>query len=609
MREAATAWATWLGCVALACSTSDSPPYGARDTAARDAGKHARDAAAEGGADDRDGAEPAMHYGSVRGRIDGVSAQDSRAGVVTAETTSQALASNYFFLDKVPSADELSLFARIPGYSLGHARLRVQEARTTSALLAVTKLQSQTLADPGLEQTFSFGPPSARHSVSLPKAALVTSYGTAPQGEISLSAAALDAGDAPAGMWVEANGKRYRFRAFAIAELHAAQPGAALVLEQKATLSLSLATTDARALQVYRFDETAGLWREYALADQALATHTLSVTIDAFGIYAAGQALDALGCVALSIVDSTGQPAANAAVRYADERSSEGTQVWTDASGRACLPASGMATLNFASLALVGEQVESSSGKLQSGDAPQSCGPDCADGGVSMASPAAVRCVRGQIAPNGADTPIAVWAGQASGPEASAGQALPGQAFCVEIGAETQLRFAGGLRCGEPRAVPIATAASSCGQSGCLDLGTIQCCADVEYCGNAVDDDCDQRVDEGCTCGNADCTGPRAAHGNADFCCTDTQLCGLRDRSNAVDTSHCFDIQTKFHASSMCPDEVLDLGQGKQGVKGCCRADRRCGLELPPADCLPREDAKYFVIAGTPALAATSCSD
>jgi hypothetical protein len=268
-----------------------------------------------------------------------------------------------------------------------------------------------------------------------------------------------------------------------------------------------------------------------------------------------------------------------------------------------------MATLNFSSLALVGEQVESSSGKLQSGEAPQSCGPDCADGGVSMASPAAVRCVRGQIAPNGASTPIAVWASRASGPEASAGQALPGQTFCVEIAAETQLRFAGSLRCGEPRALPVATAAASCGQSGCLDLGTIQCCADVEYCGNAVDDDCDERVDEGCTCGNADCTGPRASHGNADFCCTDAQLCGLRDRSNAVDKSHCFDIQTKFHASSMCPDEVLDLGQGKQGITGCCRADRRCGLTLAPADCLPREDARYFVIAGTPALAAMSCSD
>jgi hypothetical protein len=610
MRDAATAWlATWLCCLALACSTSDSLPseVTARDAGVRaDAGKRPRDAAAGGGADDRDAGGQA--HGSVRGRIDGPSAQDARSGVVIAEMLSQRLGSNYFFLDHVPSGAERSLFARIPGYSLGQARLRVDEGRTTALLLAVTRMESQPISDPKAEHTFLFGPASARHGLHIPKAALVTSYGTQPDGLTSFSAAALGAESAPAGMWVDDGGKRYRFRSFAMVELRAAQPGAALALTQKATLRLSLAASDAAQLQIYRFDESAGLWRPYAQADQDLATHTLSVAIDGFGIYAAGQALDRLSCVALSVADGTSHAVANAAVRYADAQGSEGTQVWTDESGRACLPASSRSALSFSTLALVGEQVESSSGKLQSGDAPQSCGAECADGGVSMITPAAVRCVRGQIAPNGAETAVALWAGSAAGPEQSAGEAMPGQAFCVDIGAETQLRFGGALRCGEPRPLPAAQAAASCGQNSCLELGTIQCCADVEYCGNAVDDDCDQKVDEGCQCGSADCTAPRAAHGNADFCCTDNQRCGLRDRENALDKNHCFDIQTKARDdSNQCPDEVLDLGKGKQGVAGCCRADQRCGLQLPPADCLPREDAKYFVLAGTPALAAKSC--
>jgi hypothetical protein len=608
MREAATAWlATWLVCLAPACSASDALPGAAmRDASVRaDAGKHPRDAAADGGADERDaGAAP---YGSVRGHIAGLSAQDARNGVVIAETRSQTLGSDYFFLDRVPSGADVSLVARIPGYSLGSARLRVDEGRTTALLLAVTALPAQPIGDPKAEQTFLFGPASARHGLRIPKGALVTSYGTQPDAALSFSAAALNAESAPAGMWVEDAGQRYRFRSFAMVELRAAQPGAALALAQKATLSLSLAATDAAQLQVYRFDEGAGLWHPYARGDQDLASHTLSVAIDGFGIYAAGQALEQLGCVTLSVADSAGRAGANAAVRYADAQGSEGTQVWTDESGHACLPASSGSMLNFSTLALVGEQVESSSGKLQSGDAPQSCGTACADGGVSTLSPAAVRCVRGQIAPNGAETAVAFWAGSSDGQEQSAGQAMPGQAFCLDIGAETQLRFAGALRCGEPRALPVAQAAASCGQSACLELGTIQCCADVEYCGNALDDDCDQRIDEGCLCGGADCTGPRAAHGNADYCCTDAKLCGLRDRFNAVDKDHCFDIQTKARDSDECPDEVLDLGKGKQGVTGCCRADQRCGLELPPADCLPREDAHYFVLAGTPALAAKSC--
>jgi hypothetical protein len=608
MREAATAWlATWLVCSALACS-SDAPPGAATPDASvrADAGKHPRDAAAEGGADDRDaGAAP---HGSVRGRIDGLSAQDARNGVVIGAGRSQTLGSNYFFLDRVPSSADLSLVARIPGYSLGAARLRVDEGRTTPLLLAVTALESQPIGDPKAEQTLIFGPASARHSLRIPKGALVTSYGSQPDAAVSFSAAALSAESAPAGMWVDDAGKRYRFRSFAMVQLRAAQPGAALALTQRATLSLSLAATDSAQLQVYRFDEGAGLWHPYTRGDQDLATHTLSVAIDGFGIYAAGQALEQLGCVTLSVADGAGHAGANAAVRFADAQGSEGTQLWADASGRVCLPASSGSMLNFATFALLGDQVESSSGTLQSGAAPESCGDACADGGVSTLSPAALRCVRGQIAPNGAETPVAFWAGGAGGQEQSAGQAMPGQAFCLDIGAETQLRFAGALSCGEPRALPVAQAAASCGQSACLELGTIQCCADVEYCGNALDDDCDQRVDEGCLCGGADCTGPRAAHGNADFCCTDNKLCGLRDRENAIDKDHCFDIQTKARDDSEeCPDEVLDLGKGKQGVAGCCRADQRCGLELPPADCLPREDAKYFVLAGTPALAAKSC--
>jgi hypothetical protein len=205
---------------------------------------------------------------------------------------------------------------------------------------------------------------------------------------------------------------------------------------------------------------------------------------------------------------------------------------------------------------------------------------------------------------------VALWAGNESGAEAKAGQVYPGDDFCVDVSTETQLRFASTLRCGETLVLPRGDdVAASCGQDGCLDLGTITCCADTETCGNSVDDDCDQQVDEGCRCGSNDCSGTRATRSGGDYCCTDDGLCGMRDRINKIDKNRCFDLQTKSRPdTAQCSDEVLDLGSGKQAVLGCCRADQRCGLKIPPLECAARADAKYFVTSDTLAVSDKSCA-
>jgi hypothetical protein len=560
--------------------------------------------------DDTDAGAALGPRGGVRGRVDGVDAADSRSGVVSVAGSSRALGSSYFTLDEVPAGAAVSVFVRVPGYSLGHAQVAIQEDRTTAVLLEVVKLTTQAVADPNAEQQLTFGPEEARHTLGLPKGALVPVYGTAPGGAATFAAAALNAKNAPGGMWVEDGGTRFRFRSLAMVELRAAQPGAALSLKLDANLTLHIANSSQAKLQVYRFDESTGVWLKHALADHDAATRSLSVSIARFGVYAVGEPLTQLGCVSLGVTDGAGKGVPGAALRYSDEAGTEGTQVWTDESGRACLPASTGAMLTYAALGQATQRLLSSAGQLTSSSAAASCGAECADGGLSIASPAPVRCVRGQIAANGVNASVALWTGGASGTETKAGQVYPGHDFCVDISTESQIRFASTLRCGEPRPLPRGDdVAASCGQDGCLDLGTINCCADSETCGNSIDDDCDQRVDEGCRCGSNDCAAARATRSGGDYCCTDEGLCGMRDRINKVDKNRCFDLQTKSRPdSTQCGDEVLDLGSGKQAVPGCCRADQHCGLKLQPLECAARADAKYFVASDAPALADKTCA-
>lgn len=596
MRGLASCVGLWL--LAGACSSNGVPSRKATDA---DVPTAKPDAATQ----------VAMPTGTVRGRVDGLRTGDGPAGVVSAGGISRALGTTgYFMLEAVPAANEVGLFVRVPGYSLGQLQISVLDGRVRMALLEVVPFVNQVVPDPHAAQQLEFGNATQTHRVMLPADALAPVHGGALQGRPSLHAASLDARSAPGAMWVEDGSNRSRFRAFAMVELRASQPGAALTLLSAAQLRLRVADTAPSKLDVYRFDEDAGVWRTYAVADHDSSQHTVSVTVEQFGIYAAGQALAETGCVSFGLSDDQGQMLADAAIRFADTLAREGSELWTDGSGRACLPAAPDLPLRYTALAQSGTRVLGHNAELTTGSGPASCGASCADAGTRALVAQPVRCVRGEIASNGDNASITLWTSAAGSEEARAGQVYPGQHFCVDIGEESRLRFDSTLDCGEARELPSSAEAISCGQAGCAELGTIQCCADQETCGNVADDDCDQRVDEGCRCGSNDCSAERpATRGNADICCTETGLCGIRDRANKLDANHCFDAQTEARLDAkQCRDEVLDLGSGKQSVQGCCRADQRCGLRISPLSCVSREDAKYFTTASSPALSALACT-
>jgi len=581
-------------------------------TASHDAALDARtqNAGHQSLANKRDGGtqSAAAPRGNLRGRIAGLAATDSVNGVLSAGAESRAFSGNYFALDRVPSGPQVSVSARIPGYSLGQAVVSVESERTTLVLLGVVKLRAVSIADLSAEQRLSFGSDDARHTLALPPDGLAGVTG-AVHGAATFLGGVLAANSAPGGMWVQDAGTRFRFRSLAMVELRALQPGAALVLSRTAQLTLHVASGAAPQLQVYRFDEALGVWQKYALADHDAATHMLNVSIEQFGVYAAGEPLTQLGCAALNITDPSGEPLSRAAIGFADEQGSEGTLVWSDDSGHACLAASAGAPLSYTVLAQAGQELRLGTGNLVGSSAAASCGAGCADAGTHVPGIAPVGCVRGRIAANGAAASVTLWTSAVAGAEANAGRLYPGGEFCLEVSDVTRLRFASTLDCGEPRTFSAGASGASCAGGECVDLGTIQCCADAESCADGVDDDCDQRVDEGCQCGSNDCSAARAARLGADYCCTDTALCGTRDRANKLDKSHCFDSQTKARPDAAeCGNEVVDLGSGKQALSGCCRADQRCGLKISPFECVAREESKYFVVGTAAPPAAKSCT-
>jgi hypothetical protein len=358
----------------------------------------------------------------------------------------------------------------------------------------------------------------------------------------------------------------------------------------------------------YRFDELTGLWLSLPAASLNAGANQLELSIEQLGIYAAGEPLPELACAGVRLTDGDGKGLSGAALRFRDSAGQEGSIGWTDGDGRACLPASPDRELEFESFAQSAGQLLAGRGQLSVGPAAASCGPGCVDAGERATDPLPLHCVSGRLAASGSRAPVELWLSGDKRPESRAATLKPGEAFCLDLIGEDRLRLASNLRCAQPPPLTAAGDSRGCGLPGCLDLGTIQCCAEIESCGDGYDDDCDQRVDEGCQCGDADCAGARAAHSGGDFCCTDGGSCGLRDRDNPRDAAHCYDVQLGArNDAEQCGDEILDLGKGKQAVPGCCRPDQRCGLRIPPTDCVAREDSGLLLADGAPTLAAKSC--
>jgi hypothetical protein len=478
----------------------------------------------------------------------------------------------------------------------------------TNVTLRLATLQSEVLAMPGEAQTWPLGDLGAQGSITFPETSLRTVYDTAVAGDVLIQSALLSPSTAPGALSArDQDGTLVDLELFGIFELRILQPTAQLVLAKPATLSFQVdAGPEARELTIYRFDESSALYVQHSQGTYDPATQRVSFEVEASGVYAAAQPITENSCAKLTLEDAQGTALPHAAVRYASTR--RGKLVWTDEAGTACVegePNTSLLLTAFARSEAGGLVVveDTLTGALPEG--ASTCSEDqCLEVGVVTAQPVEGYCVRGMIAANVDGATVAV---ETSGSEGALDTLKAGDPFCFDLTAPTSLTFFGQLDC-DPIDVSAAPIANTCGEDSCLDVGTVKCCGSSDQCGNQLDDDCDDTVDEGCSCGGTTCTEALEPSASLDgFCCTQDDKCGAR----LPEGTQCFEVGAPGYYIPPpldCPSETLSTTTGSVSLAGCCRDDSRCGyydIQYNLFGCIPHEESQAFWSLTNPSLGST----
>ncbi len=594
-----------------ACSglRSGGPTHATPD-AGRDAGTLPDASVAERGTDASTGTDASLPSadaprGKVRGVVYGVALQDLAGVRVNAGGRSTTPGdSGFFFLDDALAGAHANVFARVTGYSLGHASVPVRAGETTNVILQLTPLTRAPIAAPTVRQSVSLGATAGEGTLSLTPGTLQTVYGTDVVGKAVMDSATLGSDVAPSDMLVEKNGARERFARLGMVELHVRQPTAELMLVKPA--NLTFAVNKPRDLQknvaVYRFDESAGVFREHASVAYDAKQQAVTISISTFGIYAAAEPLADASCAKIIVTDSADAPIPQAALVFANER--EAMQLQADAAGHACLAVTLAQSFHYRAFGRTAAglvEVLAPSPSMAP-DTVLACGSvSCADLGRAHGLVAQAACLRGTIARTAVPTDVAA-SFDATNP---LHRLRTGESFCIDALAPAQIMFtANDLDCGAPVSIATQDAAGTCGEDSCVDLGTITCCSTRDSCDNGLDDDCDGKVDEGCDCANTACAKPRAkTPPSGSSCCTSDHLCGQR----APGRSTCFEDEAVSKTTSACPSEMITSTLRTAMLAGCCRMDGRCGVLDVDFACVAREDAKTLFQLAAP-LSAMACT-
>jgi hypothetical protein len=394
--------------------------------------------------------------------------------------------------------------------------------------------------------------------------------------DATLLAAPEEAASVPAGMMARVEGELLPVAGVLAFELRVAQGTTELALLADATVQIpwsgSAPGIDSQQLVLYYFDAKEGALVPRGTLDLSEALN-LRATIDRLGHWLIGSHGAPAHC-ARAEVHSEGTPLPRAGIVLTRTGAFSAARVEADASGSGCalMPLGG--ELHARALGKVGEQLISADGSVASSAAPAVCDAACAPA-LLQGVPLSLGCVTGQLS-----IPwLGTYDAQASVYDAlgTRSVAIPANgAFCVEVraGAEITLSSDPTMTCtngGVLTASAPAVIAGSCGD------------AQLEQCSSFTgDDDCDGTVDEGCSCGGADCTW----NASIDRCCAADGHCGER----ATFTGECVGLES-FGIPIGCPSVDVPVDEGGTTLAtGCCRSNGECGLMWGTRGCVAAAD-------------------
>lgn len=562
---------------------------------------------------------------TARIRVLVVSTGDTHVPLVAASASAGGKAvslgdSGFGLIDEVYGKDSADVLVRAMDCTEGRARVPIRAGETSFVVIMLADMQSAKIEDlakgdkiEGTEQIpdssvdagFVIKPAV---TLDLPADALVAPWGAAASGGGTFTYVLLDdpeqAAVVPNGTSALAkDGSRVELQLRALFEVHVAQGGTPFALTKPAGVDVPLAAetvtttagggaadagAGAGSDRLYWLDpSTGGFVARDAITETDGVAHG---SIDHFGLWAIGRPATGLGCVHGQVLDGTGAGLPFAVLRVTQDAGLGSQLLWTDASGNYCVEGTSGSTRTIFG---VGSSAASGLMRIDSpigaaivpANAPAPlCGGDasaCAVDGAITAMSYGLRCVQGMIEETAWGVSWSAVPTTATESGGAGGNIESGKPFCIEVPGDSMLSFitASGT-CGDMVAIPAGTA-QLCDDSptDCVDLGTLKCCDAQESCGDSKDNDCDDMVDEGCTCGSTTCL-----LGN-DICCTAADACGL----HAPQTKKCLAPDTTGFANGMCPDATFD------GVPltGCCRSDMRCGVTDGQFGfgCVAREDA------------------
>ncbi|MDH5675122.1 MAG: carboxypeptidase-like regulatory domain-containing protein [Myxococcales bacterium] len=521
-------------------------------------------------------------------------------------------ADGYAFIEEVRAVDDALVSAQAFSFTRAMVRVPLRSSETSHALLMLTPRSFRwldpvdaPLSYPGLLEDGGVND-VGMDGVQLGAAAEALQYpwGEPARGNARLSYALIEepqqAGAIPGQMLALVDGSLQPLWARAGIEVRAFQGNSELVLGAELTVEFPVPRLDAAqqalepALSLYHFDEAQGAFVERGTL--GFDGEVAALGIDAFGHWLIAGPAGTGRCVAGRVLDAAGSGLGHAAVIAVHEGLLAASYAHSDAAGDYCASQPEIGSSQLFSMGY-GALGPAAGVATAAPSAAASCGgSDCMSVDLESMTSELI-CARGVVdSPLGPLNIRAIEDGE--GASIPVDQVAAGVPFCVPVAVGAQLVFTGsGVKCGEPRTV--GAGAGLCGLDGCADLGTVQCCLIDETCGDDSDDDCDGRVDEGCSCGTEVC--PEIQPGR---CCSDLGRCTRR----SAETDHCLDVFTAYGVNPSCPVEQIPLVDSSFTVivNGCCTLAGTCGLADSYYGCIPREQAHLRWSLDTP-LTTVSC--
>jgi hypothetical protein len=499
------------------------------------------------------------------------------------------------------------------GYTIGHARVPVRADASSAVIIHLARSYTSEpvpdIAAAGEAQVHeppmlpppempdaAIEMPATLLTLSFEAASFETAWGEPAKGLAIVRGALLhaleDAAAAPGALIAFVDDARVPLAAHLTFEVPALQGATDLAPVKPLTVRFAwpegrVPAEDAE-LAVFRFDPERG-----AFVAEGTLTRTAEgaeLSVEKLGHFAIGTLATTTRCVQVEVRGSGG-PLADAGVLARGATGFSLARATSGAGGSTCvaLPAESEAVV-LGALANTSDGLVQALGAEEALAAPAMLGAACdatACPRVELVTETPnVTCVRGELsAPRDVSWSV-TW--QHLGLSGGSPAALLNGPFCVASYADAMLTFSGYGPAGSCTVTRMAASSNRlCGDEGCTDLGTIECCVERELCDDlAVDDDCDGMVDEGCSCGGSTC--PFTTLPN---CCTAAGACG----ATSPYTDACIGNNYLATDTAACPSATVPFGNGDvYTAYGCCSvATMECGLRSPDADfgCVVPADA------------------